>query len=442
MDAMTHLKALLLRWIIVFAVLLLCDALWYVIVFANWGAPAMHVGWLALASVLLALIIYGIHLLAASHPETVWVARLHVPRWTALEPFFAGSRMALTLVVLSYVLFYVTQGLDKHSAWAVWVNNNVLNFFLFCHHFTAVEVIRIEIAGYALYLALYLIYNRYCPQILAHSIRKEGALTREDAALVFVRTVERHGRAIPGRDLGRSIAAFGEERRGLFEEDTKELLDKRAGRLKTLADSDRPPVEATVAAAAAMARLFPARLALETYHLGVSLFDIIYTSIRGFICVGLAVAILATSLPIAAKLLWVVFPRLGAPCMTTTLVVPPDFRDSEWVEFKGKVESSSGADFILIPESDANERWTLANSDVAVFPTDGSNRIFLRIHGTVQERKKIGLPSISQPQTGLRSRMNVQCGAAGSQCANHIEICCGSNQVKGHCYGDWSCPDP
>src|SRR6267378_3393335 len=116
MDAMTHLKAFLLRWSIVFAVLLLCDALWYGIVFANWGAPTMHVGWLALGSVLLALIIYGIHLLAASHPETVWVARLHVPRWTALEPFFAGSRMALTLVVLSYVLFYVTQGLDKHSA--------------------------------------------------------------------------------------------------------------------------------------------------------------------------------------------------------------------------------------------------------------------------------------------------------------------------------------
>jgi hypothetical protein len=403
--------------------------------------PLMHVGWLVLAAVPSAILIYGIELVVNRFPDAGWLARLHTPRWTTLEPFFKGSKILLPLVALSYVLFYVTQGLYDNTAWAVWVNKHLFYFYLFCRRFSAVEVVRIEIGGYVLYLVLYAIYNCYCPPILAHSIRKEGTLTREDTALVFVRTIERHGQAIPPADLGRTVVGFATEQRGLFDDDTKELLDGRIEQLERVIAEQPPATAAVVADAAAVARLFPTRLAIETYHLGVSLFDILYPAVRAALCVGLAVAILATSLPVAAKLLWVVLPRLGEPCMTDTMMVPPDFRDSEWVEFEGKV-SLRGPDLVLIPADNANERWTLSSKDVLELPIGKPSRIFVRIGSEVKDIKLVGLPSGNAPPPGLPSRMSIQCGAAGSRCSNHIEICCGSNVVKGECYGQWACPRP
>lgn len=474
-DAVIRVKAFGLLFAAVFASILAYDALYFAYVWGERGSPVMHIGLAALAAVPCAAVIYGVREIAGRFPTAAWSARLHTPRWSALEPFFKCSKILLSVVVLSYVLFYVTQGVNEQTKWAVWVNEHILNFYLFCRHFTAIEVIRIEIAGYTLYLVLHGIYNYYCPPILAHSIRKSGGLAREDAALVFVRTIERHGEAIPSADLANTIAAFATESRGLFDDDTKILLDSRLAHLKAVArvptsgaaanltetaqaaaGLEQPPVTAddpaeaergraiaVTADAAAVARLFPSRLAMETYYLGVDLFDILYPVVRGLLCVGLVVAILATSLPVAAKLLWVAFPRLGEPCMANVMQIPPDFRDSEWVEFEGKFDTRGPVDVVLIPEDDANERWTLAKQDVVEIPTDEASHIFLRIGGVVKGVKIVGIPSgSSPPPPGFSSRMSTQCGTAGSRCSNHVEICCGSNVIRGGCYGRWPCPAP
>ncbi|MCK1604764.1 hypothetical protein IVB02_26010 [Bradyrhizobium sp. 166] len=473
----SHLAAFGVRYAIAFAVLLVGDGLIFAYVWGGRKAPEMHVGTDALTAIPLAAIIYLAGFLAGSFPAAAWSATIHTPRWSTLEPFFKGSRIVLTVIALSYVLFYVTQGVNTQTGWAVWVDKHVLNFDLLCRHFRATEVIRIEIVGYVLYLILHGIYNVFCPPILAHTIRKRGGLAREDAAFVFVRTIERHGHAIPPSNLANTVAAFATECRGLFDDDTKALLDTRLRQLRetvagpsgapeATAATERPaqgPEEGGVAAktkgpnrdaergwdaavvadAAAVARLFPSRLAMETYHLGVDLFDVLYPVWRGALCAGLAVAILATSLPVAAKLVWVAFPRLGERCMADVTQAPPNFRDSEWVEFEGKVDTRGPVDVVLVPEDNANERWTLGKQDVVEISTEKVPRIFLRIGGVVKDVKLVGAPSGAlAPPSAPSSRMSIQCGAAGSRCSNNVEICCGSNEIKGRCYGRWPCPSP
>jgi hypothetical protein len=178
--------------------------------------------------------------------------------------------------------------------------------------------------------------------------------SREDATLVFVQTIERQGEAIPSSDLASTIAGFATESRGLFDDDTKALLDKRLAQLDATVAAQPPARAAVVADVAAVARLFPSRLATETYYLGRDLFDILYPVVRGVLCVGLAAALLATSLPIAAKILWVAFPRLGESCMTDVIQAPPGFRDSVWVEFAGTIDARSPGDVVLIPSDNAN----------------------------------------------------------------------------------------
>jgi len=58
-------------------------------------------------------------------------------------------------------------------------------------------------------------------RLLAHSMRKKGGLPREDAALVFVDTVERHGAEIPATNttnLADTIAGFAQESEGALDE--------------------------------------------------------------------------------------------------------------------------------------------------------------------------------------------------------------------------------
>ena len=207
---------------------------------------------------------------------------LHIPRWSAFEPFFKGSRLLLPMVVLSYVLFYVTQGLNTQSVWAIWVNENILSFYLLCRKFTAVDVIEIEIGGYALYLALYGLYKYRCPQIVVQAVRKEGGLAREDAPLVLVDTIERHGARVEPSDLAATVADFARENRGRFNEDRKTLLDHRLGKLKETNREQTSSAVVVAADAAGVARLFPSRLATESYYLGRDLFDILYPTVRVF----------------------------------------------------------------------------------------------------------------------------------------------------------------
>jgi hypothetical protein len=126
--------------------------------------------------------------------------------------------------------------------------------------------------------------------------------------------------------------------------------------------------------------------------------------------------------------------------MTDLTKVPTDFRDSEWVEFEGKVETAGPDETVLVPEDDANERWTLENKHVTVIKGEEGTRIFLRISGEVKGFKTMGASSSPPYSPAQDARMSKQCSAAGSRCSNHIEICCGSNVIKGRCYGRWPFP--
>ncbi|TGN74176.1 hypothetical protein EOW77_0034330 [Bradyrhizobium yuanmingense] len=458
MIALTHLKRFGIWLAIVLPVFLCAEALRWAVVWGQRGDPVLHYWMAAIAALAIAFLFNVFELIVAWFPNVAWLARLHVPRWTAFEPFFKSSKIPLTIVFLSYLLFYVTQGVDEETRWAIWVNKHVFNFDLFCRHFSAIDTIRIEIVGYVLYLALHGIYNYFCPPILAHSIRKSGGLAREDAALVLVQTIERHGQAIPQSDLAKTIYGFADENRGLLDEESRKVLDERLKLLDQFANPppDEPPpgepgskvgdsssavAMAAAGDAAAVARLFPSERATETYYLGVDLFDILYPPVRFLLCVGLVAAILATSLPVAAKLLWVAFPRLGEACMTDLNQVPVDFRDSEWVEFEGAVQTAGPDTSVLVPADDANERWTLKNKNVTVANGEKEQRIFLRI-GSVVEIDTIGMGASTAPpfSPAPNARMSKQCSPAGSRCSNHVEICCGSNVIKGKCYGRWPCP--
>lgn len=435
-----RLRALLTRWGVALAIFLAGEGLIYAYQWGQRGAPHLHWLWLMLGPVAIALLYYGAEQTIARYPNLTWLARLHMPRWSHLEPFFKKSRILIHIVVLSYVLFYVTQGVAKRSDWALWVNENIFHFVLFCRSFEAIEVMRIEIAGYALYLILQGIYSYYCPQILAHSMRREGGLPREDASLVFVDTIERHGAGIPATNLADTVADFARESAGALDDETRALIAARVALLMETAAGNEQGSQAVAGDAAGVARLFPFSQALQIYYVGRDLFDILYPAIRGILTVGVAVALVTTSLPVAAKLVWVMFPRLGETCMVDILQPPPGFRDSDWVEFEGKMESQTSTEVILIPAEDANERWHLAPADVTEIPVDGAKRYFLRRGGTVRDVKTTA-PSTSPP-AGVQSRMSFQCGTAGSRCSNHIEICCGTGQIVGNCYGRWSCPTP
>ncbi|WP_192180302.1 hypothetical protein [Mesorhizobium amorphae] len=439
---MERVKAIAKHMVVFFGVLVAFDLAVYAYIWGQRGTPSLHTLWLAIAAVVIAIFYATAKNSFAGNERIGWFARLYLPPWSAFEPFFKGSRLLLPIVVLSYVLFYITEALNQGSLWAGWVNNHVLNFYLSCHKFTAVDVIRIEIGGFTLYLALYGLYLFYCPQILTHAVRKGSGLAREDAALVLVDTIEDHGTAVPPNDLAATIEAFAGENRGLFDKDRQTLLNHRLESLQLTSQSDPPSPLATAADAAGVARLFPTSLATESYYLGRDLFDILYPAVRSILCLGLAVALLATSLPVAAKLLWVALPRLGEECMVDIVQVPPSFRDSEWIEFEGREESRNAQEVVLIPEDDAGERWHLVPEDVTQIDVHGIKRTLVRKGGEIRAFKRV-FGSVASPLApGFPSRMSQQCSTAGSRCSNHIEICCGSNSIVGNCYGRWSCPAP
>jgi hypothetical protein len=285
---------------------------------------------------------------------------------------------------------------------------------------------------------LQLLYSLYCPPILAHSIRKKGGLPREDAALVFVETVERHGASIrEPPHLANVIIDFAGENRGALDAEAQALMDARIVQLRTSADQE-PPVAAAVAGDARdVARIFPASLATQIYYLGKDTFDILYPGVRAILCVGLFVAVVATSLPVVAKLVWVLFPRLGEPCMVDYSQLPPNFRDSEWIEFEGRRESQNATQVVLIPDDNHDNRWTLARSDVAEFQNPDKTHIVIRIGAEISEKLP---PNAASDPPVPASRMSQSCGTKGSRCSNKTEICCGSNTVVGRCYTRWACP--
>ena len=143
----------------------------------------------------------------------------------------------------------------------------------------------------------------------------------------------------------------------------------------------------------------------------------------------------------AAKLLWFVFPRLGEQCMADVMQVPSNFRDADWIEFEGREDYPNFNEVILIPEQVSGERWHLRPNDVIQIDAGGMKHIFLRKGGEVTEIKRVPGSDASPSTPGLITRMGQQCGAGGSRCSNHIEICCVSNEIIGGCYGRWSCPE-
>jgi hypothetical protein len=433
-------KALGVYWGVALAGLAAIDGLIYGYQWGHHGNRHLHWFLLLLVPIVLALLYYVVKEALSRNQGIVWFGRLNTPRWTHLEPFFKKSRIPVHIVVLSYALFYVTQGRDQQADWALWINEHVFHFVLFCKSFHAIDVMKIEIAGYVLYLILQGIYRYRCPQILAQSVRKEGGVFREDTAQVFVDTLIRHGDKISAHDLDATLTDFANENIGALDLEAKALLPRRLAQLtrSTKEPGDRGSKDAA-ADAAGVARLFPSSLSVQIYYVGRDLFDILYPVTRTFLAVAVVVALATTSLPVVAKLVWVMFPRLGETCMADVHNPPLGFRDSDWVEFTGKLESQTATEVILIPADDEYERWYLAPTDVTEILANGDKRYFLRRGGTVRNIKNQGnnLP----PPIGAPARMSFKCGSAGSRCANHIQICCDSGQIVGNCYGRWSCPN-
>lgn len=431
-------KATVICFAVALVTFLAVDGLVYAYQWGRHGQPEWHLPWVAVLALGSTVVFFGLAMLTEQYPDTSFDALLYIPTWSSLEPYFKGSRAFIHIVVLSYVLFYVTQGVDQGTGWAVWVNEHIFHFLLFCQSFKAIDVIQIEIAGYVAYLVLQLLYSLYCPQILAHSIRKKGGLPREDAALVFVETVERHGANVKEPPhLANVLIDFAGENRGALDAEAQALMDTRIVQLRESADQE-PPVAAAVAGdATAVARIFPASLATQIYYLGKDTFDILYPGVRAILCVGLFVAVVATSLPVVAKLVWVLFPRLGEPCMVDYSQLPPNFRDSEWIEFEGRRESQNATQVVLIPDDNHDNRWTLARSDVAEFQNPDKTHIVIHIGAEVSEKLP---PNAASDPPVPASRMSLSCGTKGSRCSNKIEICCGSNTVVGRCHTRWACP--
>jgi hypothetical protein len=252
---MSHFRAILVRWMVALATLLAFDALIYAYLWGQRGGPHLHLLWSLWGPPPWRCCIMPI-----SRPYLAGQAS-HT-RWSHLEPFFKKFRILIHIVALSYFLFYVTQGIAKGSDWALWVNENIFHFVLFCRPFEAIEVMRIEIAGYALYLILQGIYSLYCP----------------------------------GHD---SIASLGSD--GCAGDAGGRWQCRQRGKAFSLG-AGHPDLLS-----------------------GQDLFDILYPGIRGILTVGVAVALVTTSLPVVAKLVWAMFPRLGETCMVD-ISQPPGFR--------------------------------------------------------------------------------------------------------------------
>src|SRR4051812_37288276 len=88
--AITHLKRFGVWLAIVLPVLLVAEALRWSVVWGQRGDPAWHYWIAAVAALAIAGLFYAFELIVARFPDVAWLARLHVPRWTALEPFFTG----------------------------------------------------------------------------------------------------------------------------------------------------------------------------------------------------------------------------------------------------------------------------------------------------------------------------------------------------------------
>jgi hypothetical protein len=368
------------------------------------------------------------------------------PPWTSFESTFRYSRWYINLVVFSYALFYLTQGLAAGSDWARWVNENILNFVFMGHQYRAVDVLRFEVYGFILYLAAELIYNLFCPQILKHSAREKG-LPKTDAPLIFVETIERHGAKIPPNDLYRSVNQFVSDHDDVFSEKARATVRSRLASLAKLiaapseGDEKRTWEQMSVGSVASVARLFPSSLGIQIYYLGKSLFDALYPVHRVAVRLLLWAALVLTSLPVLAKLLGVVAPRLVEMNMLNLENVPPLFRDSEWVLFWGKIQHADGIERWLVPDDDPAITLVANMSDVTELrDRDGTERIFLRI-GAELARITIN-PNISRrPSTPVNpNRMTKACPSEPTMCSGGAEICCNSRKVAGTCYGSWSCP--
>jgi len=97
----------------------------------------------------------------------------------------------------------------------------------------------------------------------------EGAdLLREDASLMFVDTIERHGSGIPANDLVETTADFAAESVGAFNDETKALIAARVTQLRASVATAAPVMQEIVGSAASVARLFPSAQAIQIYYLG------------------------------------------------------------------------------------------------------------------------------------------------------------------------------
>jgi hypothetical protein len=207
-----------------------------------------------------------LHLAFILFPDWGWIARLKTPPWSEFESDFKRNRRVINFIAFCYALFYLTEGLKDGYAWARWVNDTVFNFWLFGHRFNAIEVIQIEIFGYAIYLILEVVYNKYCPQILRHR-----ATDGEKATVILVETIEQHGEEILPSNMFDTLRDFYETHRAAFPMDNSETVRHRLQRLQESAEAKhQDPIGATIAAvgdAAALAKLFPQQLAAHIYLL-------------------------------------------------------------------------------------------------------------------------------------------------------------------------------
>jgi hypothetical protein len=449
MKFVLKVQATIISWLFATAVIWLIVAVVDgLVAFYAWGhyyRPAFHFVVVTEIAVIGGLLYLAGVTFAERHPVRAFRLMMW-SAWTDFESTFRVSRWVINLVVLTYVLFYLTHEVGRGKEWAVWINENFLNFGFLNYGFNAVDVIRFEVLGFSIYIIMEIAYNYFCPQILKHSTRENG-IPKSDVSLIFVETIERHGSQIPARDLYMNLQQFVKDHESEFSDGTLETINGRLAQLSGLVENPSEGQERNiwkqmyVGSAAGVARLLPDSLGTQIYYLGKGLFNPLYPIVR--LCMRLLLwgALLLTSLPVGAKLLWLVAPRLVEMNMITVQTTPEGFRDSEWVLFSGKIEQVNERELHLVPDDQLAIRLLAAKDDVTrLRDMDGTERIFLRIGAMlrgISVRNDVW-PRQYTPVSG--NRMSEACPGGATMCSGGTEICCKTRIVAGQCYGSWSCP--
>lgn len=122
--------------------------------------------------------------------------------------------------------------------------------------------------------------------------------------------------------------------------------------------------------------------------------------------------------------------------MINILVVPPGFRDFEWLLFSGSIKQTLGIEVFLKPDDFPEMAIVFHEDDVLEL-----NDVEHKPHILIKRNAKLLKPlSFGGTRSSAGHRCNPACGSAACGCIGHLEICCDTGLAIGGCYGSWPCP--